>query len=696
MSRDFAKSDHAAWPGLEAGLQCLEPQILARPDGIHVSRLLAAQFCHETWRRVTRLCSPGVAEPIADYMAFWNRTRTPEPPKTYTNAPSHWPVVQCTQFDNSAIAMLEVLGTLPKDLEPRGAVFSVLRTFVYDDGILEAPIVVEEGGTKTAVFVYGNHDTKAAPHYAAMRTLLRTREQINAVYYGPSPLGPVAAGVALKPLDTPMFSKLAAPPAEASYALWWATPDQPRFSDSEDRVLLDRWFEALDGYGYALFSLFARALDLVESKDAAPTLVRLPEQPFLLAVAGPGAIPFMLHAAATDGLFLGFDRSKVEAAQRRTWLRLLVDFAERCRAIVAVKLPVDPQDGGLATWREIRDDAIRQEAAGETDLVLHEIAVRQGLPIRSPHARSGRTRAAAETLPSREVIEFGLDVIQRAVAQLRDRAVTPSDPEKPGPPNFGPTLIVRAAGRRTERDFAHDDFQLVLDAAARVRADWPDADCVAILADSALRENGQRVDVVRVLVQGSDGAADIVQRYTLGSDARFATVGRPAVMPHASFVPSPPGERPAGPSAPDADLVAMVEHALPIAARLADPAPDGQAAPALPPQRMPRALVDRGEAQGTAVMFAMMGGLTAQAACRRMLEEDPAARSVVFWYDDHVRVDGQLQPRVRFMAQRRGDPAAAIIELPVQRSSEGAEVVDGPRTFVGWADSLFPIESKAA
>lgn len=631
-------------------------------------------------------------------MAFWNRTRTPEPPKTYTNAPSHWPVVQCTQFDNSAIAMLEVLGTLPKDLEPRGAVFSVLRTFVYDDGILEAPIVVEEGGTKTAVFVYGNHDTKAAPHYAAMRTLLRTREQINAVYYGPSPLGPVAAGVALKPLDTPMFSKLAAPPAEASYALWWATPDQPRFSDSEDRVLLDRWFEALDGYGYALFSLFARALDLVESKDAAPTLVRLPEQPFLLAVAGPGAMPFMLHAAATDGLFLGFDRSKVEAAQRRTWLRLLVDFAERCRAIVAVKLPGDPQDGGLATWREIRDDAIRQEAAGETDLVLHEIAVRHGQPIRSPHARSARTRAAAAAMPSHEVIEFGLDIIDRTVEQLSTRTVAPSGPEALGLPNFGPSLIVRAGGRRWEREHAYDDFQVVLDAAAVVRADFPDADCVAVLADAAIRESGQRVDAIRVLVQDSNGAADVFQRYALGHDGRLALVGRPTVMPMASFVPTIPLAPRALAPPPDADLVALVEEAMPAATNeAAAPAEsDGQTAPAQPPPRLPRALVDRGEAQGTSVLFGMMGGLTAQAACRRMLEEDPAARSVVFWYDDHVRVDGQPQPRVRFMVQRRGDPAAAIIELPVQRSSEGAEVVDGPRTFVGWADSLFPVESKAA
>jgi hypothetical protein len=189
----------------------------------------------------------------------------------------------------------------------------------------------------------------------------------------------------------------------------------------------------------------------------------------------------------------------------------------------------------------------------------------------------------------------------------------------------------------------------------------------------------------------------VFQRYALGPDGRLQLVGRPTATPLAPFLPPVPFARP-DQDPPDAALVALVDRELPhVSTQLTLPVTtDANAAPTENHPRMARAIVDRGEAQGAAVMFAMMGALTAQAACRRMLETDAEARSVVFWYEDRVRVDGEPQPRVRFVVQRRGDPAAAVIEQPVQRSSEGAEVLEGPRAFVGWADSLFPVESKAA
>ena len=142
-----------------------------------------------------------------------------------------------------------------------------LREFVYDDGILPVPLVIEEAGKKTGIFLYGGDHPDPAGHYMGVRAMLRTRENMNAVYYGPISLAPAKPATVLEPLDTPFFRKPNESPANASYSLWWSTPEDPTFTNSEDRSLLDRWFTALDGYGWLLFTTFLRDLELVELKD---------------------------------------------------------------------------------------------------------------------------------------------------------------------------------------------------------------------------------------------------------------------------------------------------------------------------------------------------------------------------------------------------------------------------------------------
>jgi hypothetical protein len=210
-----------------------------------------------------------------------------------------------------------------------------------------------------------------------------------------------------------------------------------------------------------------------------------------------------------------------------------------------------------------------------------------------------------------------------------------------------------------------DDIPLVMAAAERIREDWPTADTVAVLMDAAVRtkEGGERVDVLRAIVQGPDGA----------------------------FVPppAPPPLRPYG--QPDAELAGMVRSALRIAARVhAAPAPTQPGTAAGSP-KMPTAMVDRGAEKGALASFAMQGPEGARLTCRRMLEKDPAVTSVVFWIDDLVQVDGIPDRRIRLWAQRRGDPAAAIFDQRfAPPADDQAFAFKGQPTFVRWTDSLFP------
>src|SRR6185295_6216108 len=123
--------------------------------------------------------------------------REKEPAPTHSNAPKHWPAVTLTQFEEPAINAILVAGELSQLHQPPASTMALMRDFVYEDGILRVPIVIDEGGTKTCVFLYSNHDTDPNGHYSAVRSLLRARENANAVYYAPQALAPAKPATVL-------------------------------------------------------------------------------------------------------------------------------------------------------------------------------------------------------------------------------------------------------------------------------------------------------------------------------------------------------------------------------------------------------------------------------------------------------------------------------------------------------------------
>lgn len=616
-------------------------------------------------------------------MAFWNRK-----PETHSNAPSHWPKVELGQFDNAALNLLTIGGALSPMLNPPKVSMAFMESFVYEDGILQAPLVITEDGHKTCVFVYGKQDRDAAAQYSAMRAILKARESAAAVYYGPEALTPVQPAKVLKPIDTPMFSKAEKPSDNARYSLWWATPDDPSFSASEDRALLDRWFEAIDGYGYLLFSAFVNDLDLVDPKQPA---YGLPSQAFLQALSGPGSTDVMLYASEEDGFFLAFDEGTTSAKRRRIMLRLLTDFVGPYRAeIVKHKIPARTQERGLATWQRVRDEALAKESRGETGIGLHSVIVTNGQPVRSPHATSDRERQDQPAVPGREVLDFGMDLVTLVVARLQSKTIVQSSQEQLAGPNVFPIMAVKAGGHVYERSMPYEDPPVATAAAGRVLDEWPDAEMVAVLVDAAIRESGQRVDILGVQVQqvGNPASASLIQRYKTSDTGAIELVGRPTAMTGDPFVLPASSPPPGAPGAPGDDLMAIASKAL---ARISQVEAHGRGhADADEPLGSPEALIDDGDEMCTTV-FAMQGPLTAAGSLLRVLD-DPrhaAAQWVVYWFDDLVYMDGVRDTRLRLCVSRRGDPSTAIID----QGYEGVETPGGFRlkgapAFKRWGGPL--------
>jgi hypothetical protein len=612
-------------------------------------------------------------------VAFWSKKA-----QTFTNAPKHWPAVELNPVGIPGADLLAVAVGLAEVAKAPGNGMALLREFVYDDGILRVPVVIEEAGKKTGVFVYGADHADPAGHYTGARSLLRSRENMNAVYYASASVAPAKPAMVLEPIDTPFFRKPEKDPGDASYSLWWSTPEDPLFTHSEDRRLLDRWFAALDGYGWLLFTAFLRDLELAELEDKKP--VAMPAQPFLHPLEGPGETSLLLHAGENEGAFLAFNEATTTVARRRTLLRLLANFAETYReAIKARSIPPREQEQGQVTWAGIRDRALEQEATGASGLRVHSIDVKDGQPVRTPHAQTAADRSSRPALPSRETLDFAMDLVDRVVARIGG-ATSGSSDQQLGQPNAFPTMAVRAGGALYERQLPYEDAEMAQGAAARLLDEWPDLEVAALLLDAAIRENGHRVDIFSVVVQNrAEGStADLIQRYR-SSGGRVELLGNPSASSRSPFLdPKTEDDHP-----PDPTLQAFTEEIVKtIVADLTILEPSGMLGD--DPQAVlttPSAILGLGAASERPrnIRFMLQGPIIAAMSCARAVSEEKDVRFVVYYFDDLVTRDGAPDRRIRLCVQRARDPQTGIFELPYEGPRKGvAWKARGPLLFRRW------------
>ena len=615
-------------------------------------------------------------------MAFFDKKT-----ETRTNAPPHWPKVSFEQFENKGINLILLAGALAPVMKPPASSLALMESFVYDDGVLEVPIIVIENGKKTGVFVYGAADADASARYSAVRSLMRTRENAGAVYYGPQSLAPAPPAKVLKPIDTPMFSK-PSQPRDGRFALWWPTPEDPRLADSPDRALLDTWFERLNGYGYLLFTAFVNDLKLVEQKG--PQVYALPEQPLLLPLAGPGHTDVMLYAAEHDGILLGFDEETTSVSRRHVVLRLLADFAVAFRKeIDKRKVPARPEERGHQSWIALRDALLKEEQAGEQGLRAYFATMAAGRITRA-EITSDAQRAAQHELPGQAILDFGIDLAERVAERLKSRPIVPSTNEKLAGPNLFAVIAAKAGGRVYERLAPYENPDVVQRAAANALEEWPDAEVIAVLVDAAIREHGVRVDILDVRVQqaGAVSSASIMQRYKATASGSIELAGHPTVMASAPFLVAQPPAPPPSP-APSTDLMALVNKA---AAEIARMEAFGKAlADSDDTPRLPYALIADPTGNFMHMKFALQGPLTAADSCVGMLKkaEYAAAPWVAYVVHDLVRVDDIRDRRIRLCVHRRGEPATAMFDWRYEGTETDGEFRwKGDSEFKRWGPPL--------
>lgn len=288
-----------------------------------------------------------------------------------SNAPRHWPSVEVQMLDpvDRAQRVKAVLVSLLEGFQAKGLPVQPLRALqfrMFPEGIIEIPLELEEGGKKFALFIYPESNPESAAEYAAVRQILRDRAGVTAIYYCPAAIQPAKPAV-LNPIESRLVWSLgeddAAP--EGDCALWWATEEQPRFSESPARASITTAYKAFDRIEPWLFMALVTDLSLMERAPEGP--VRLPQEPLIHPVQGPDGRSILLCASEEKGISFAFPIDSTPITYRDLFLK---HYAAYCEALASGLSPkarvplVESDETPLGWWEFMTSVVEKQEAEG--------------------------------------------------------------------------------------------------------------------------------------------------------------------------------------------------------------------------------------------------------------------------------------------------------------------------------------------
>lgn len=611
-----------------------------------------------------------------------------EPPRAHTNAPRDWPQVSLKAWTgNPGLDSIMVFGDLVPGLtEAGGRVSAMLDRRLYDDGILTVPLVVEVAGQRFAVFVYSKADEESAAHYSSVRSVLRQREQMTAVYYSPGPILPARPTNALEPLGPGHFVKASEDRPPAEYALFWPSPEDPTLASSPALGSLDRFFSALDGRFYAYLTMLAHELELGGGGDERPQVYALPAQPLVVGLDGPGGIKLYLHASERGGLWFACD-TRTPAPSRNLLLKHLALSAEMLRAAADERrVPKrDEEKSILASWREEREAFLRQEKEGAAGLRLGLVSEQGTARVIAPGVTSAESRQALT--PGAEPGESLLDLVRGQLAYAFEK-VRRAAGSAEGGPNLMPFLAVQAGADlwRTVLPFTLEPEAAAF--APRLTGERRGGESAVLICDGFLRVEGQRSDalVVRAQERGDTGSFVFAQRYRVARGkvellGNWLLTGREASL----WPATPPPE-----GVPSPRLRSFAEQRLRerlVWMGLGDPEGPPADDEALLSPRLER---DK-DGQTHTAAFMMMSVEAALDASRKTLASEPTCSLASLEFDDLTTRNGKPERSLRFWAHERGAPWAFLFVQPYDPPTRSARLSPrGSLGLVGPAEPLFP------
>ncbi len=308
-------------------------------------------------------------------MGLFNKAPPPAaaaPTTLATNAPESWPPIRVEAEAGEEVMLnyLHVASELERTIGTKEniKVGIVFKTFMFDDGLIDVPIEVIEGGKRTMVFVYSMADEGVAGHWLGVKQLFQRYGFPQPVYYAPSDLEKyegIMAKNPLKKLTTSSMKKYTGEVAHGTYAMWWSGQSEPSFNNSPTMGMIHSIYENSEGIYSYLFADFLMMLKVVERGTSQ---VALPPKPFSVALKGPEDVMFLLTVSQDKGIRFHFNKATTHEAYRQRFLNLYDRYVYEFKSEVQkLNLPQDPpsQLSPLQWWYKNKSTLAQLDSQGQ-------------------------------------------------------------------------------------------------------------------------------------------------------------------------------------------------------------------------------------------------------------------------------------------------------------------------------------------
>lgn len=162
-------------------------------------------------------------------------------------------------------------------------------------------------------------------------------------------------------------------PPVGKYAMWWPTPAEPSFINSEGRYHIERTYRAMTGIESYIFTALLTHLGIVSQGNGRQ---RLPEDLFSVHLKTHEGKSFLFSASREKGLRFHFHIEHFSEEDRNDFWNLFAEYAEGWRKAAEEKgLLKDPESGSLEWWLLVEQAIGELETSGDAPQVVGAIII---------------------------------------------------------------------------------------------------------------------------------------------------------------------------------------------------------------------------------------------------------------------------------------------------------------------------------
>jgi len=276
--------------------------------------------------------------------------------------------VQLTNSTQLSIDVILAMAEFEKIAKQQNQKFSykVMYSHLIGENLLTVPLVFQINDEKYSVyFIYNRNDLA---QFNNVKKHISKTQYPNLIYFSAIPVTievePVSA---LAPIQLGHFLVDLQNKPKGTYAMWWATQEDPIFEESNTYTWLTGLYEVSNGYETYLNGFLLYSLGIDKGKNW--QRISLPEKNHTFPLIGPENTSILLDVSQEKGIRFLFPVNKVSKSYVETILKgLVANFIVFVAQLKKSNLPMDEEkDPNGYDWFNFMSRVVKKEKISAQD-----------------------------------------------------------------------------------------------------------------------------------------------------------------------------------------------------------------------------------------------------------------------------------------------------------------------------------------